>query len=204
MSKAVAILPSNQSRNVSPIIPAYNEGGGMHYLAPLVAERCRAKGLNAQWFNAKMDSLYERLDGKVAGAGERADRCREGHETAQALIERFLAAGVASGRRLLAGVTQGRRARIYQEPAKGASGYRMDSRGRLFDQYWAPVPLHTCPAGVWVRLLDLLPPSLDTALLGDAGRYFLERSEYEVATGQLTREPRGVQSPWEVVEVEEG
>ena len=105
---------------------------------------------------------------------------------------------------LLAGVTQGRRARIYQEPAKGASGYRMDSRGRLFDQYWAPVPLHTCPAGVWVRLLDLLPPSLDTALLGDAGRYFLERSEYEVATGQLTREPRGVQSPWEVVEVEEG
>ena len=80
----------------------------------------------------------------------------------------------------------------------------MDSRGRIFDNYGAPVPGQTCPAGVWVRLLDLLPPSLDTALLGDAGRYFLERSEYEVATGQLTREPRGVQSPWEVVEVEEG
>jgi hypothetical protein len=52
---AVAILPSNQSRNVSPIIPAYNEGGGMHYLAPLVVERCKAKGVNAAWFSARME-----------------------------------------------------------------------------------------------------------------------------------------------------
>ena len=55
MSLAVAILPSNQSRNVSPVIPAYNEGGGMHYLAPLIVERCKARGVNAAWFNARME-----------------------------------------------------------------------------------------------------------------------------------------------------
>ena len=140
----------------------------------------------------------------VDASGVTCSQYREGHETAQAIIERFLAAGVSGGRRLLSSVTQARRARIYQEPAKGASDYSMDARGRLFDQYAAPVPLQTCPVGVWVLLRDLLPSSVDTTRLTDAGRYFLERSEYEVSTGRLTREPRGEQSPWEVVEVEEG
>ncbi len=50
MTFNVAILPSNQSANVSPIIPAYNEAGGMAWIAPLIVERCKARGINACWF----------------------------------------------------------------------------------------------------------------------------------------------------------
>jgi len=53
---AAALLPSNQDRNVSPVRADYNEGGGMHWLAPLVEEKCRALGINARRFEAQMES----------------------------------------------------------------------------------------------------------------------------------------------------
>lgn len=55
-SIAVAICPSNQDRNASPVRPEYNEYGGMHWLAPLIEERCQQLGINAKVFATTPES----------------------------------------------------------------------------------------------------------------------------------------------------
>lgn len=55
-SIAVAICPSNQDRNASPVRPEYNEYGGMHWLAPLIEEKCRQLGINAKVFSTTRES----------------------------------------------------------------------------------------------------------------------------------------------------
>jgi hypothetical protein len=55
MSIAVAICPSNQIQNVSPINPAYNEKGGMDYLARILESTMKNAGINARAFIGDAD-----------------------------------------------------------------------------------------------------------------------------------------------------
>lgn len=56
VSIAVAILPSNQIQNVSPVQPAYNEKGGMDFLAQTLEATMRAAGINAKAFIGAADT----------------------------------------------------------------------------------------------------------------------------------------------------
>ena len=54
--KSVVFCPSNQAAKMSPWRREYSEYGGMHFLAPLIVEACRAQGLNAHWLAAYPDN----------------------------------------------------------------------------------------------------------------------------------------------------
>lgn len=53
---AVALCPSNQDRNISPVNPAYNEAGGMAWISPLIEAACAKLGILAKWIPATLES----------------------------------------------------------------------------------------------------------------------------------------------------
>jgi len=116
---------------------------------------------------------------------------RDGDTNAQVEIEALLARGTSNDRRLLAQLTRERYLRVYEEPAAGASDYFLLASGALrtaFDTALAP---GQCPAGVWARLKDVLPATLDLTRLADPALVFVEGSEWDEAQGRLGRiDPR--------------
>jgi hypothetical protein len=58
---AVALFPSNQDRNISPIIPAYNEAGGMGWIANLIAAGVVGKQINLRVFAGALESTDKPL-----------------------------------------------------------------------------------------------------------------------------------------------
>lgn len=126
-------------------------------------------------------------------SGRFSRQYRNGDQTAQAELERLLAAGVNGGRRLLASVTADRVAHIYQEPI-----YNSDSAPLLNDDNVilepsgaAPWEAGKLPHGQWLTLTDELP--------ADAG-VFIERAEFDAGAGKYTAlETKGAPNPWDVV-----
>lgn len=138
-----------------------------------------------------------------AGTIERS-QYYEGDQTGLTCLEEVLAAGVDGGNRLLPSVLQSRVLQIEEEPDKGAStDYYLESDGRITGPWGIAVEPHTCPVGVWLKVSNVLPINATSAPIADPSYVFLERSEYEPATGRLTLEPRGKASPWDLVSDED-
>lgn len=74
-SIAVALCPSNQDRNMSTHRPDYNEFGGMHWQAPLIAAACARLGINARVIVAKPESADP--PGSLAGLREQLAAARK-------------------------------------------------------------------------------------------------------------------------------
>jgi len=55
-----------------------------------------------------------------------------------------------------------------------------------------------CPVGVWARLKDVIPGSVDTSKLADPTLMFVDEAEYEPATDSLKFTPRGLLNVWEI------
>lgn len=129
-------------------------------------------------------------------SGVQSPQYRDGDTTALTEVEALLRAGTTNGRRMLAQVTPDRTLRLYEEPEFSASApqYLINSQGRLFDRWGNPTLDHTCPVGGWCQLKDVIPPTLDTSKMADATRFFIERSEYDVASMKLSVEARSVRS----------
>jgi len=110
-----------------------------------------------------------------------ASQYQDGDQSAQSVIEALLARGTSNDRRLLAQVTRERYLRVYEEPAAGASDYFLLASGALrtaFDTALAP---GQCPAGVWARLKDVLPASIDMVRLAEPELVMLEETEWDEA-----------------------
>jgi hypothetical protein len=129
---------------------------------------------------------------------------RDGDTTAKKELDELLAIGTTAGKRLLATVTRERYLRVYEEPAIGADAHRLGSDGLLKDSLGNPVPAHTCPVGMWVKLVDVIPATADTSVLGSPSPFFVDRTEYNARSNRLRLEPKAAPSPRDIGKVVQG
>jgi hypothetical protein len=128
---------------------------------------------------------------------------RDGDSTALYEATQLLEMGTDNYRRMLAKVDQHRSVSIYEEP-QHTTAYQLTQDFSLFDSYGNAIRKELCPAGVWARLKDVVPPELDAAQMADPTRMFVEEMEYEPQKDRLTPTPRGYLDPWEFPKVRDG
>lgn len=108
-----------------------------------------------------------------------SDPARNGDTTALHNLVNLLYAGNS---RLLATVTRDRRLIVYPEPAPDP--YRPDiyllSDGSVQNIWGDPYYATTCPIGIWARLKDVIPGSVDLGLIADPTMLFIEEAEYDI------------------------
>lgn len=126
---------------------------------------------------------------------------RDGDRRAIDEILELLKTGTQSKRRLLATVTPERIVKVYEEPAYNPDQPMLflDSNGTLTNIYGTKVLAHTCPVGGWCQLRDVFPPTLDTSRLIDPSKFFIERNEYNPASGKPRLEVRDINSNWDLI-----
>jgi len=122
---------------------------------------------------------------------------RDGDGLALYEVEEMLKMGTSNFRRMLATVDINRRVRIYEEPTND-NPYLISKKGELRDALDNPVRAEQCPVGVYARLKDVIPGSLDTSKLADPSLMFVDEAEYTPDTGKLMVQPRGMESPWDI------
>lgn len=123
---------------------------------------------------------------------------RDGETTAQAEVEDLLKAGTTGGQRLRAIVTRERRVRVMAEPAAGDADYTLDGTSVLRDAYRNRVLVQTCPAGMWLQLVDTIPGTVNLSRLAEPSRIFVEEAEFSPARNEYRPFARGVPTPWEI------
>jgi hypothetical protein len=141
-----------------------------------------------------IDELGEFIEGVLieTASGVQALEYRDGDTNAQAEIEALMGRGTSNDRRVLAEVTRERYVRLYEEPASGSGDYLLLADGTLHDAYDNPLPPGACVAGVWARLKDVLPATIDTTRLTDPALVFIEECEWDEENYRIGRiEPRG-------------
>jgi len=70
--------------------------------------------------------------------------------------------------------------------------------GSLRDPYDTEIRKETCPVGIWTRLKDVIPPSLDTTKLADPSIMFIDEAEYIPDEDRLNLTPRGFIDPFQI------
>jgi hypothetical protein len=113
-------------------------------------------------------------------------------------ISELLKMGTSNYRRLLCEVTMGRRLRVYEEPIIPSVKNFILKDGPLRDPYDTMIRKETCPVGIWVRLKDIVPASLDTTKLADPTIQFIDEMEYLPDEDRLIPTPRGFIDPFEI------
>ncbi len=129
-----------------------------------------------------IDSASQFLTGwelRGVTAGVVSDPARNGDTTALHNLVNLLSTG---NNRLLATITRDRRLIVYPEPAPDP--YRPDiyllSDGSVQNIWGDPSYATTCPVGVWARLKDVIPGSVDLGLIADPTMLFIEEAEYDI------------------------
>ncbi len=128
---------------------------------------------------------------------------RDGDGTALYEVLELLKMGTSNYQRLMALVDENRNLRIFEEPSDNPF-YKLYADGHLEDYYASPVDKQICPVGVWARWIDVIPPAVDTSLLAEPSKIFIEESEYDVLADTLTLTPRGMLDPFNFMEVKDG
>lgn len=140
----------------------------------------------------------------VDASGIDSSEYRDGDSLALAIVADLLKGGTSSDKRLLARVTRDRILQVYEEPDSGDEELFLGPDGRLMDEWDSQSVAHTCPVGQWCGLKDVIPPTLDTTKLADPTSFFIERSEFDPQSQSWTPEPRGIPSPWEISQLNQG
>ena len=104
---------------------------------------------------------------------------RSGDQTAQYELSALLDIGTTNDRRLLARVTRARQLWVEDEPARHEADYRMDKRGRIYDDNDNEILPSDCPAGMWLRYKDVIPATVNVSKLTNASYVFVEEAEYD-------------------------
>ena len=154
---------------------------------------------------AIVGSVGEFLTGTdiVNASGISTSEYRDGDGTAMSVIHDLLRAGTANGAHLLTIVTHPRRLQVMGEPERGQVAYYLRADGRIEDRIGRIPAAGMIPVGRWIGLKDLLPNTA-VGYMANPSPFFVERGEYVPEGDQLSLEPRGLPSPWEVAQVKEG
>jgi hypothetical protein len=140
-----------------------------------------------------------RLDGDASGIY--STTFADGDITARDAVEKLLAMGSMTSLRYLARVERDRSVTIYPEPEKPSDPINTAAilrDGSMLDHYASPLPVHTCPVGLWMRLKDVIPGSANISRYADPTLQFIEEIEYDVSTGTATPTARGQPSVWDL------
>lgn len=70
--------------------------------------------------------------------------------------------------------------------------------GSLRDPYDTVIRKETCPVGIWTRLKDIVPASVDTTKLADPTIMFIDEAEYIPDEDRLNLTPRGFIDPFQI------
>lgn len=108
----------------------------------------------------------------------------DGDVSTLTVIEEWLSMGSMTALRLLATVNKDRSITIWPQPLVTdiTQVYLISARGEISNRYGLPVPAYTCPVGVWFRLKDAIPASVNLDAIGDPTTGFVDEFEYTVET----------------------
>jgi hypothetical protein len=104
---------------------------------------------------------------------------RSGDRTALNEAEDLLDSGTSNQRRMLASVDRNRRVRVYEEPASGGGDYFLRQDGQMSNYLDVLLDKTQYPVGVWARLKDIIPASVDVTRLADPNKVFIEEVNYD-------------------------
>jgi len=122
-------------------------------------------------------------------SGLEANPYRDGDTPGLYELLKLLNAGTTNYRRLLCEVTPARYLRVYEEaapPANPLLSYGWTKDKQLVTAYATPVDVELCPVGMWCHLVDVIPPTVDLALVADPSLFFIEEAEYNVTAKTYT------------------
>lgn len=125
-------------------------------------------------------NFFPRVDSEV-DSGVLSESFRDGDGTAHFEVEELLNHGTVRGRRMLTKVYIDRRCTIFEED-EDLSGnyYSILADGSMLDNYGAQVKREIAKAGVYARMVEAIPPNVDTSALGNTTKGFIEINEYDV------------------------
>jgi hypothetical protein len=147
--------------------------------------------------------FFSGVDLEVASGIDISD-FRDGDATALFEVTQMLEMGTDNDLRMLASVTQSRRVLVTEEPEKTAQPHLIKADGDWEDGYGTAIRKELCPVGVWARMKNVIPPSVDSSSLADPSSMFIEENEYIVAKDALNHFARGAPDPWEFPTVKDG
>jgi hypothetical protein len=128
-----------------------------------------------------------------------SDPNRNGDTTALHNLLELLDAG-SDNKRLLAYATRDRRLIVYPEP--DPDPYRPEiyllSDGTVQNVWGDPYYASACPAGVWARLKDVIPGSVDLGLIADPTMLFIEEADYDIENSRYLPTARLQKNPLSV------
>lgn len=136
-------------------------------------------------------------------SGLEISQYRDGDATALYELTELLKMGTINFRRMLAKVDRTRVLRIYEEPLSTTPNFLMQN-GDLRSPFDQPLRKEICPAGIWARIKDVMPQTVDITKLADPTLVFIEENEYDVKKGTLNPSPRGVENPFDLARVSDG
>ena len=122
----------------------------------------------------------------VDASGVVSNQYRAGDNSALYELLRLLETGSTNNRRMLCEVTRGRILRIFEEaapPTASQTVHGLNAKGELISPYGQKVPASECIVGVWCRLVDVIPASVDLSKLSDPALFFIEESSYNAKRG---------------------
>ena len=128
---------------------------------------------------------------------------RVGDNSGKSEIEELLNMGTSNNLRMLTRVDEFRNARLYEEPTNASPSF-IDRSGRLLDAFGSDLRSELCPAGIYVRLRDVIPSNVNVTRLADPSLIFIEESEYTPGNNALKITPRGVPSISDIGKVRNG
>lgn len=123
---------------------------------------------------------------------------RDGNATAFFEINELLKMGTSNYRRLLCEVLPGRNLRVYEEPTIPTQINQILKNGDLVDPFDELIRKETCPMGMWARLKDVIPGSVDTTKMADPTIIFIDETEYDPDRDWLDPKPRGFVDPFSI------
>lgn len=123
---------------------------------------------------------------------------RDGQGNGLYEITELMNMGTSNYRRMLCEVTMGRRMRVYEEPVIPTRINMILKDGSLRDPYDTVIRKETCPVGIWARLKDIVPASVDTTKLSDPNIMFIDEAEYIPADDRINLTPRGFIDPFTI------
>lgn len=129
------------------------------------------------------------VDNEVS-SGVYSSPYRDGTRLGLDQIMELLVSGTDNQLRMLAVMDINRRVRMYEEPQSGSKDYLLTSDGKMRDYLDKELMISQIRPGVWVRLKDAIPGTVDMDKLADPTLFFLEEVELDVTTGRISFVPR--------------
>lgn len=126
-------------------------------------------------------------------AGIATESFRNGDSDARFEVEELLENGTAGLKRLLARVDPGRNVWIEAEDDVPAHILSIQNR---FVYLGAELDNSTCPVGFWCQV-EGVGASVDTSQLSGMSAFFVERTEYDPETGEISFDPAGERNPYD-------